>query len=313
MMVSTMRTGLKLHQLEAFQEVARSGGFSGAARTLNISQPALSRTIRQIEETLGVRLFDRSTRNVRLTPAGDKLLAGARRVINEVDNAVADFSDFVEGRRGRIAVAALPSVAAWILPRAIARYRECHPNVDVIVLDGLAEKVADAVLDGTAEFGVTMQPARTGDLHYEPLLSDDFALVCRADDPLARRKSVAWSVFRDRPFVAMSRNSSVRALTDSAFLQAGFATRPLYECAHLATAGGLVAAGLGITALPRLTLPIIQFSGLVHRPLHAPRISRAIGVISRGGRTLSPAAAAFLDALRQSRAGRDAQLKLLLR
>src|SRR5208282_1852607 len=111
------------------------------------------------------------------------------------------------------------------------------------------------------------------------------------------RTAVPWSVFENHRFIAMDPQSSVRAMTDAAFLQVGIAVRPLYECAFLATTGSLVAEGLGITALPRLTLPMVGSADLVWRPLMAPSLRRSLGIVTRVGRSLSPAASIFLKVL----------------
>ncbi len=108
---------------------------------------------------------------------------------------------------------------------------------------------------------------------------------------------LAWSVFADRPFIAMAPTSSFRAMTDAAFLQVGLAVAPLFECAFLGTTGHLVGAGLGITALPRLTLPLTGAPGLLWRPLDKPLLQRKIGVVMRARRSLAPAAGRLLDIL----------------
>jgi LysR family transcriptional regulator, carnitine catabolism transcriptional activator len=286
-------------QLSAFLQLARTGSFSEAARLQGVSQPALSRTVQQLEEAVGQRLFDRTTRSVVLTPTGQELLPIAERLITELDSSFGELARFVEGRRGRVAVAALPSVAAVLLPPAIARYRKGHPEVEMVVLDGLSESVLDAVAQGRADMGLTIRPSPQATLAYRPLLSDEFGLVCRPDDALAGDGPLPWSVFEGRPFVAMAPESSVRQMTDAAFLQAGLAIPPLYGCAFLGTTGHLVAAGLGITALPRLTMPLLGQLGLVWRRLERPAMRRQIGAVTRVGRTLAPAALAFLEALGQ--------------
>ncbi len=286
-----------LHQLEVFLSVAELRSFTEAGRALNVSQPALSRTIRQIEDGVGARLFDRDTRNVELTPAGRELAPIARRILGEFEGAFSELAQFVEGRSGRVTVAALPSIAAAILPATIERFRHGHPQVDFTIRDALSDVIVSAVDEGHADLGVTVRPPVSERLAYRPLLSDDFVLVCRADDPLAGDAAVPWSVFEGRAFIAMASSSSVRAMTDAAFLQAALAVKPLYECEHIATAGSLIAAGLGVTALPRLTLPLIGFARMSVRPLEQPILSRSIGVVTRIGRSLSPAAQAFLTAL----------------
>lgn len=283
------------HQLLCFQAVAETGSFSAAARRLGLSQPALSRTVRLLEEALGARLFDRDTRNVALTPVGAELRPIAERLGAEFGGAYGELARFVAGGRGRVTVAALPSIAAVLLPAAIAALAADRPDVEVLIADGLSGPVLDAVRDGRAEIGLTVQPPPSAQLDYRPLLSDAFGLVCRDDDPLAARDGPAWSVFAQRPFVAMAPASSVRLMTDAVFLQAGLAVTPLFQCAFLGTAGRLVAAGLGITALPRLTLPLAAPPGLAWRPLARPATRRQMGIVTRANRSLSPAAAVLLD------------------
>lgn len=282
------------HQLACFLAVAEASSFSQAARRLGLSQPALSRTVRLLEEALGARLFDRDTRNVALTPVGAELKPVAERLDAEFGEAFGELARFVAGGRGRVTVAALPSIAAVLLPSAIAAFAAERSDVDVLIEDGLSGSVLDAVREGRAEIGLTVQPPPSAQLDYRPLLSDAFGLVCREGDELAVREAHPWSTFATRPFVAMAAASSVRRMTDSVFLQAGLAIRPLFQCAFLGTTGRLVAAGLGLTALPRLTLPLAAAPGLVWRPLNGPTTHRQMGIVTRANRTLSPAASILL-------------------
>ncbi len=292
-----MRINLSPRQLLCFLRVAEFGSFSAAAHALGVSQPALSRTIRQVEDAIGARLFDRDTRNVVLTHAGAELRPLAERLVTEFGGAYGALARFVAGQTGRLTVAALPSIAAVLLVPAIARFARTNPDVEVAILDALSGSVLDAVAEGRADAGLTIRPAPRATLTYKPLLSDEFGLVCRPDDALAGDGPLPWSVFPGRPFVAMAPESSVRQMTDAAFLQAGLGISPLYGCAFLGTTGHLVAAGLGITALPRLTLPLLGRPGLVWRRLERPVMRRQMGVVTRIGRTPSPAALRFLKAL----------------
>lgn len=292
-----MRMKLTLQQLLAFLHLAETRSFSNAALALGISQPSLSWAIRSAERTIGAQLFYRDTRHVELTPVGIELRPIARRIALEFDSEFGELAQFIEGQRGRIAIAALPSIAAIILPRAIARFRQNFPCIEVLIRDCLSAPVIASVMEGAADFGLTIKPEPMPKLSYRPLLTDDFCLVCRSDDPLANGGPVPWSVFREHPFVAMSPASSVRRMTDAAFLQAGLTVKQLFECAHLATTGNLVMAGLGITALPELTLPILGVAGLSVRRLIRPIITRRLGIVTRAGRPLTPACAAFLSEL----------------
>jgi len=278
--------------------VAATGSFSEAAKLLALSQPALSRTVKALEAIIGDQLFDRDTRHVTLTPTGHALRPVAERLVAEFTDGFGELAQFVAGRRGRVTIAALPSIAAVLLPCALARFRTDTPNVEVLIQDSLSQSVMAAVEEGRADMGLTVQPAPNGTMIYTPLLSDAFGLVCREDDALAGDKGpLAWSAFTERPFIAMAPSSSVRAMTDAAFLQAGLAVAPLFECAFLGTTGHLVAARLGISALPRLTLPLTGAPGLVWRPLRKPLLRRRIGVVVRARRSLAPAATRLLAIL----------------
>lgn len=284
-------------QLAAFLKVSETSSFSEAAVALAISQPALSRTIRVLENALGSRLFDRDTRNVTLTPAGLELRPIAKRILGEFDSSFAELARFVSGKSGRISVAALPSMAAVLLPHAVSSFYKEFPEVDFQIIDALSGSVQDIILDGGAELGLTVRPKADGQLVYHQLMSDTLGLVCKKDDPLAGVPEVNWDLFTTRPFIAMAPGSSVRAATDAAFLQRGLAVAPLFECGFLATARALVNAELGITALPSLSVPLIAEAGLIWRPLKAPLIRRSLGIIHRHGITLTPASVHFIDHL----------------
>jgi LysR family carnitine catabolism transcriptional activator len=283
-------------QLTVFVAVAEAGSFSEAARRLGLSQPSLSRTVQILEQALGLRLFDRDTRRIVPTPAGLALQPIAERLIAEFDGGMEEFAQFAAGRLGRVTVAALPSIAATLLPAPLARFRAEAPQVAVLIQDGLSETIVDAVQQGRADFGLTIQPPPVIGLSFRPLVADEFGLVCRADDPLAAgRGPHPWTVFAGRDFIGMSPSSSVRVMTDAAFLQCGMAVAPQYECAFLGTTGHLVAAGLGITALPRLTMPLTAAPGLVWRRLQRPLVRRPIGIVRRAHKTLAPATRRLLE------------------
>jgi DNA-binding transcriptional LysR family regulator len=290
-----VKTALNLQQLEAFAEVARTGNFRAAAQALHVSQPALSRTIRLAEDAVGTRLFDRDTRKVEITPAGRELLPIAQRILADFNSAFGELAQFLEGRSGHVTIAALPSAGVALLPPAIAAFRREHPQVEFSFLEGPAEVVRSAVDEGRADFGITVRPGPHEPLRYRHWLDDPFVLVCRADDPLAARRSVPWSVFAGQPFIASGSKSSIRPITDAAFLRKGLRVHQAIESPSVAATGALVLAGLGITALPRLALHLLSQKGLAMVPLQAPSLSRAIGLITRAGRSLSPVARAFMD------------------
>jgi len=292
-----MRNNVSLHTLRLFLRVAETRSFSEASRTENVSQPALSRSIRMLEEQLGVRLFDRDTRNVALTSAGQMLQPIAERLISDYDAAFTDLAQSISGQRGHVTIGVLPSIAAGLLPGVLARFRVERPHVEVRVEDTLSDSLGALLQERRIDFAIGIEPDPERRLAFQPLFSDEFVLVVRRGDPLDAPGPLPWAALKGADFIGMTAASSVRRTTDIAFARADISVRPLYECAHISTVGALIGAGLGVSALPASTLPMISAADVVSRPLANPTISRNIGILTLRSRTLSPSADALIARL----------------
>ena len=145
-------------EIQVFLEVAASGSFSRAAETSGLSQPAVSRAIGRLEQRLNIRLFDRTTRQVVLTPHGQTFLPIARRVVRDLTVSLDELGSYVSSVVGHVTVAALPSVAATLLPEALRRFHADYPAVTIAILDSFQDNVAGAVARGEADFGLSVQP-----------------------------------------------------------------------------------------------------------------------------------------------------------
>ncbi len=288
----TMRRAPSMSSLRLFMQVAYNRSFSETGRLTNVSQPALSRTIRLLEEQLGTRLFDRDSRNVRLTSAGEALLPIVERLAADFDHAFSELAQNFAGERGRVVVGALPSVAAGDLPLAIAAFLQSHPKVEVIVRDQLSGNLYQQMQERQVDLAITTPPSADG-FHFDPLFDDRLVLVVPANGALDVPEPATWQIFAQHDFIAMAPRSSVRELTDAAMNKADVAVRGLYECTQLATVGAMIAAGLGITALPESTLGMLKRDRIAARPLEAPVIERTIGIAHPLARTLAPAVEAF--------------------
>lgn len=289
-----MKTRLTLHHLEAFVRVARENSFRKAAQALNVSQPALSRTIKAAEDAVSVRLFDRDTRNVRLTPAGHELLSIASRILSEFDSSLGDLAEFLAGRRGRIVLATIPSIGASVLPGAISAFNKLNPAVEFSVHAINAEPLLESVRSRVADFGISMQPPMDEQINYEHLLEDEFVLLCPTGHPLSRQKTCRWLDFKDYPLISQSGSSSIRMLAASVFQKLNVTVPHSHECSSLYLTGKLVAAGLGIAALPTLVLSQLDPTGIEVRKLREPVLSRRLGIVTLAGRSLSKASRDFL-------------------
>lgn len=287
-----MRHPPSLSSLRLFLQVAYNRSFSEASRLSHVSQPALSRTIRLLEEQLDTRLFDRNSRNVALTSAGEALLPIVERLTADFDHAFSELAHSFAGERGRVVVGALPSMAAGPLPQALASFREHHPRVEVILHDHLSGNLYQQMQERQIDMAITIAPEAEG-FEFERLIDDPMVLVGPTGGELDRPEPADWAVFREHTFISMAPRSSVRELTDAAFNVAGISVKGYYECTQLATVGALIAAGLGVTALPECTLGMLRGENIACRPLVNPSVVRQIGIATLAGRTLPPAAQAF--------------------
>jgi LysR family transcriptional regulator, carnitine catabolism transcriptional activator len=282
---------LSTRQLRAFVALAHERNFTRAAAACSLSQPAFSALIRQLEELVGTRLFDRSTRHVELTAEGAEFHTGADRVLEEIEAALAAVRERVDRRRGRVSIALLPSLAADWLPRVLADFRAAHPGIDTHVADVLSEPCIDLVRSGHADFALAAVRANTPELRAEPFCSDDFFLVCPKDHPAAKLRAPKPKDLAAWPFIHLSRTSSVRQYIDAATHPQTL--RSVLEVDQLATVSGMVRAGLGISIVPALALYQFRSDGLATRPLRWNGLTRRIYLLRRRDRGLSQAAQAL--------------------
>jgi DNA-binding transcriptional LysR family regulator len=285
-----------LRHLEVFCAVARSRSFTRAAEELHVSQPVVSRTVRELERSLGADLFTRTTRSVSLTPQGEELLDLAGDLLDRFERTMDRFAAYCQGDYGRIVVATLPSIAAGYLPPILVEFLADNPGMRVEILDVTATEAARAVESGAADLAIG-SPVSTPSLRSEVLVRDRFVAVLGERHPLAGRRSLTWATLADEPFIAMSLGSSVRDLTDRAMAEAGVNPTNVVEARNIATAGGIIAAGLGVSAFPELVLPLLVSSAIVTRPLRSPIVHRDIAVVAPTAVPLSPPAQRFVAAL----------------
>lgn len=282
------RPNVSMRQLQAFIALAEQRSFTRAAAQCHLSQPAFSALIGQLEATLGLRLFDRSTRHVAPTPEGLEFEQSAQRVLAEFDAALAGVSDQLARRRGRVSIALLPSLAAGWLPGILHGYRADFPGVEIEVADVLSEPCVERVRSGEADFALAAIRADTQELRAEPFCSDDFHLVCPQGHALTKLHDIRPRDVAAYPFIHMARSSSVRQYLDAALHPLQMQT--LMEVDQLATAMGMVRAGLGVSMMPALTLFHFAQPGLVTRPLAWTGLKRRIYLVLRRDRSLSLAA-----------------------
>jgi DNA-binding transcriptional LysR family regulator len=294
---------LSTRDLRGFLALAEARHFRRAAERSRLSQAAFSQLIRRVEAAAGARLFERSTRQVSLTAEGEVLAAAAARILADIEGALADLQDHVARRKGRVGVAALPSLAAGPLPGIFAEYRGRYPGVQIELFDALSDRCVALVREGRADFALTAAGPSLVEFETRPLTTDDFHLVCRRDHPLAGRRRVRLRDLAGHPIIHLARSTSVRQHLDPLLRDIPHAASGL-EVEQLATAAALIASGLGVSVVPALTLS--YFGDLAAVPMDEPGLARRILVVQRKGRGLSAAAQAMLE-LVERQIGRGAK------
>lgn len=279
--------------VQAFVAVAETGGFSRAARELNLTQTALTRRIQKLEAYLGLTLLNRTTRRVELSAVGHDFLPQARSIVQDMTNAVERLKDMSRHGRGQLVLACIPSMTSHVLPALIRSYAQQHPDNRIRLLDGSSSEVCHAVLSGKAELGIAVQGEKHPDVVEQVLFADPLVFLCRSPHALEKSTSVRWADMRDTELVGVSSFMATRIFMDYQLAKHGIRVQSTYEVQHHATAINLVAAGVGGAILPSSTFKEGDRPGVRKIALTHPTVRRKVVLVQRKGQALSPAARAF--------------------
>ncbi|EKT4522666.1 LysR family transcriptional regulator [Pseudomonas putida] len=286
---------MNVKQLRAFVTVAKYQSFAQAGEHLHVSQPALSLTIKALEDNLGGALLTRTTRSVSLTAEGEVLLPLARRLLADWDDTEEMLRQRFTLQLGRVSVAAMPAFAGNLLPRSLKVFRQRYPRVNVTVHDVINEQVLELVRHRRVELGIGFEPENLDGLRFHPLYLDRFVAVVPADSPLAEQPQLSWRQLLAEDFIALQRPSAVRLLLEQNVAASHGKLAVAFESHQLSTIGRMVANGLGVSAVPALCVNQMQELGARCVPLVEPSVERRIGVIALADHKLSTAAQALLD------------------
>lgn len=292
---------LSIKHLRAFLALAQHRNFTRAAEACHLSQSAFSALIQALEVDAGARFFDRNTRRVEITAEGRLFEQSAARLLRDFESAYTELKDHVDLRKGRVAIAALPSLTAGKLPRVLAAFHKRYPGIDIELFDGLSDTCVSLVQSGRVDFALAAAGAAVAGLQTELLCSDTFHVVCHSSHPLAHARTVRLADLTKYPFIHLARSTSIRQHLEHALHPLRLAG--MMEVEHLATAAALVAQGLGISVIPSLALFQFQLPDIVIKPFKLPGLVRHIHIIRPEGRTPSIAAGGLLEMVRVSFSG----------
>lgn len=241
---------MDVRQLRYFLAVANEGGFSKASEALHLTQPTLSKVIKQLEDELGVLLFDRTTRHSQLTDAGQVLRAQAGAILKSVEQVHGSLAELTSGTRGSLTLGLPPVVGSSIFPPLIAAFRQSHPRMEIQLVEEGSKQIEKLVLEGRLDLGAIVLPASSDGFELMPLAKHELKLVVQRGHPLSQQGRVSLRQLREQPFILFRRGFALYDLVRNACVQAGFEPYAAYESTQWDFMCEMVAAGEGITFMP---------------------------------------------------------------
>lgn len=287
---------MELRHLRYFEAVARHSHVTRASAELHIAQPALSKQISQLEQELGVALFDRVGRNVRLTEAGEALLPHARAALAQIEAARAEMAERVGLRRGRARIGTPPSVGTQLLPRALTAFNQRYSGIELRLFEAGIQTLLDLLESGMADMAISSLPVDDPAITVVPLFSEDLVVVVGQQHRLADRSSVSISELSEEPWVLSPDNYELREATLMACQRAGFSPHVVLDGGEMDTLLRLVVAGIGIALVPSLAVHN-NCCGMSILSVSDQKIQRSLGLVWRSDRVASPAARALREFL----------------
>jgi DNA-binding transcriptional LysR family regulator len=301
-------------QLATFIAVAETLSFRRAAEIMGRSQPAITTHIQQLEDYLGIALFVRTTRHVRLTAAGAELLERAKKILVETRRLMEDMRSQVGMMNGQVVASFSPTTAVSLTPRVLTAFVAKYPGIRVQLREDLGSEMLEAVATAEVDFGIG--PYRVPEaLSFQPLFEQEFFLIVHGDHPIAIRGHARLAELADLDILCSSEGTTARAVLEKALRAAGIPLRPRFEALEYPTLFTLAASGFGVAVMPLVNLSLLNGLNLRAVPFRGTRLFRTIGLISRRGEAFSPPVDAFVQVLVQTiqREGRDLGLEQAIR
>lgn len=296
-----MRINYDFSDLEAFLAVKETGSFHLAAEKLSLSQSAITRRIKKLEDALDTQLFDRTTRTVKPTFAAKRLQARAEAMLDgarETTQVMRDESAVYGYQKTAIVtIAIIPTVAAALLPEALRSFRAAGFTARVRILDGNANEVAEAVVSGEADFAISSIPMLEPETTFDTLFEDRIVLGVPPNHPLARKPTLDWRDLEQADVIVPMRGTGNRLLIDEAMAQSGRPIGWTFEVGRSTTAIELVGAGVGVALLPESSIAYGVSRSVVVRQIMRPEILRPVGLLTKTGRPDRPIVAALKTAI----------------
>ncbi len=286
-------THMEWYQLEYFQIVARTEHFTQAAEKLSISQPALSRSISNLERELGTELFDRHGRRITLNGYGKAFLEYVELALQNVEDGKRKVQELLGVARGTISLAFLHTLGVHLVPDLVEGFYKKYPNVQFELSQNVTEILIEQLQSGTIDLCLSLPPDPRLKIQWYQLFSEELYVIVPKNHPLAGHKSIRLIEIAEEPFICLKHGIGLRGITDNLCTQAGFEPKIAFEGEEIPTIVGLVSVGLGVSLIP--SVPGLDFSRVSLLRVTEPISGRDIGIAWIENRNISMAAERFRD------------------
>lgn len=282
-----------VRELRAFVAICHHGSVTAAARVLALTGPAVSVLLRELEGKLGVRLFERTTRSMRVSAAGREALVFAERILKDLGDLHTGMDDVAAGRCGVVRIAATSALAQTVLPQIMARYASLYPQVRIELNDCAPDQFERMILQSQVDVGIGVLERADHALLAQPLFNDRLCVVASEQWPLPKKQQMAWQELAAYPLITLRSGYGVSALIEQAAIQASVQLQVAYQVSLMGTALALVEQGLGVSVLPQSLLHFSAFAGVRTRRLVRPAVTRTISLVTRRDQAFSQPHSAF--------------------
>ncbi|MGC4377684.1 LysR family transcriptional regulator [Fictibacillus sp. Mic-4] len=291
---------MELRQLRYFVEVAKREHVSEAADNLHVAQSAVSRQIANLEDELGVNLFEREGRNVKLTRIGKQFLEHVEYALKAIDFAKQKIDEYLDPDRGTVKIGFPTSLASHTLPTVISAFKDKHPNVAFHLRQGSYNFLIDAVKNGDIDLALIGPiPSDETEIKGEILFTENIVALLPLNHPHAKKKKLHLSELRNDAFVLFPEGFILRKIAVDACRQSGFAPKISSEGEDFDAIKGLVSAGIGVTLLPESTVYETTPHFTTKIPIEMPQVVRNVGIIVPKNRDLAPSEQVFYQFVKE--------------
>lgn len=291
---------MDLRQLSYFLEVARHGSFSKASHHLHLSQPTLSKMVKSLEEELGVLLFERSTRRIELTDAGEVVLTHAQNIVRSFENLDAALTEVKQIKKGRFTLGLPPVIGASFFPKIIARFHQLYPNVQIQLVEEGGIWVEQALLEGEIDLGVVVLPVDEELFETVPLVKRELKLVVHPKHPLAEKDRVTLLDLQKESFILFRKGFALHERVREACILSGYEPTVAYESAQWDLISELVSAHMGISLLPDTICDKLDPAQVTVIRMAEPKVHWNLAMIWHKHHYLSYAAKAWVRFVQES-------------